>query len=99
MNITSSKAGKFRTNLDIVLKASFVLDDMPDDPREWTEQQQVDARAAILTLGAPESFLRRFARAELPEYSDSDVCSCPAGNAEGITERECVQAGIHETGK
>lgn len=65
MNVSSNKAAKFRTNLDVVLKAAFVLDDLPDDPRTWSEDEQAAARAAILTLGAPESFLRRFARAEL----------------------------------
>lgn len=65
--ISENKAGKFRKNLDIVLRASFLLDDLPDDPRTWTEEQGTAARGAILTLGAPESFLRRFARADLPE--------------------------------
>lgn len=60
-----SKAAKFRTNLDIVLKASFLLDDLPDDPRQWSPEQVTQASEAILSLGAPESFLRRFARSEL----------------------------------
>lgn len=65
--VTANKAAKFRKNLDIVLKAAFVLDDLADDPRKWTEAEAEQARAAILTLGAPESFLRRFARADIPE--------------------------------
>jgi hypothetical protein len=64
---SANKAAKYRKNLDIVLKAAFVLDDLPDDPREWTDEQGATAREVILTLGAPESFLRRFARADLPE--------------------------------
>lgn len=69
MNITTAKAGKFRKNLDVVLKAAFMLDDLADDPREWTEAEAKAAAEAILTLGAPESFLRRFARADLADAS------------------------------
>lgn len=66
-NVSLNKCGKYRKNLDIVLKAAFFLDDLPDNPNTWSETQAAEARAAILTLGAPESFLRRFARAELPD--------------------------------
>lgn len=66
IEVTANKAAKFRKNLDVVLRAAFVLDDLADDPREWSEEEAQLARQAILTLGAPESFLRRFARSDIP---------------------------------
>lgn len=65
-DVSSNKASKLRKNLDAVLTAAFLLDELPDNPNLWTDEQAVAARDAILTLGAPESFLRRFARSELP---------------------------------
>jgi hypothetical protein len=65
-DVSSNKASKLRKNLDIVLTAAFLLDELPDNPNLWTDAQAIAARDAILTLGAPESFLRRFARSELP---------------------------------
>lgn len=62
-----NKAAKFRGHLDTVLKAAFALDELPDDPTTWTDEQAREASEAILTLGAPESFLRRFARQELTD--------------------------------
>jgi hypothetical protein len=65
-DVSSNKSAKLRKNLDIVLTAAFLLDELPDNPNLWSEAQAIAARDAILTLGAPESFLRRFARSELP---------------------------------
>lgn len=59
----SSKTLKYQTALTTVAAAVKALESLPADPTVWDEQQRETAEAAILTLGAPESFLRRFARA------------------------------------
>lgn len=63
--IPAKKAAKVRQNVDVILKAAFVLDDLPNDPNMWSPSERNAAADAILALGAPESFLRRFARSEL----------------------------------
>lgn len=60
-----ANAAKYRAKLDEIGEVFFALDNLPDDPRTWTPEQQREAATLILRLGAPESFLRRFARADL----------------------------------
>jgi len=63
--ITSTKVAKFVKQRDEVLSVMFALDNLPDDPNAWTAEQREEAKTLILRLGAPESFLRRFARGDL----------------------------------
>lgn len=63
--LNPAKTTKYRKALDTVGAAFYALDDLPDNPNDWTADERAAAQAAILTLGAPESFLRRFARADL----------------------------------
>jgi hypothetical protein len=63
--IDSKKSAKWLRNRAEILEVACKLDDLPDDPNAWTPEQRRDASALILRLGAPESFLRRFARGDL----------------------------------
>lgn len=63
--ISPAKTAKYIKQRDEVLAVACALDDLPDDPSTWTDVQRATASALILRLGAPESFLRRLARADL----------------------------------
>lgn len=63
--IDPRKCSKFRAKRDEALAVLCKLDDLPDDPNTWTDEQKREARSLALRLAAPESFLRRFVRAEL----------------------------------
>lgn len=56
---------KYIAKRDEILQVACALDDLPDDPNTWSADQKTEAAALILRLGAPESFLRRMARADL----------------------------------
>lgn len=63
--LNPSKCSKYVKQRDEVMNVICALDDLPDDPNTWSAEQRDTAKALILRLGAPESFLRRFARGEL----------------------------------
>jgi hypothetical protein len=63
--INPNKTSKYRNHLNEVLTVACKLDDLPDDPNQWTADQRKEAHDLILRIGGPESFLRRFARADL----------------------------------
>lgn len=55
-----------------------------------TGSQHVSTAASASGASAEE-----IRSADRQRGSDEHVCGCPNGNAEGITERECIAAGIH----
>lgn len=63
--IMSPKSAKYTRHLSTVRDAVATLDALPKDPDSWTPEQDRAGATAILTLGAAESFLRRYARADL----------------------------------
>ena len=63
--IPASKVSKYAKQRDEIGNVFFALDNLPDDPNTWSDDQRKAAHDLILRLGAPESFLRRLARADL----------------------------------
>lgn len=100
--MTSKLQRKLDRSTQHVTEAVTAAQDLVDwfastDPADW-DHDVILAQAKILEAAGCHA--RRTVAAiqadQAEAYSDSDVCGCPAGNAEGITERECFLAGIHQ---